>query len=378
MQHPHDILLVIGTRPELIKVAPVVIKLKDNKNYNFKVVNTGQHKELLNKYWKAFNFEPDYNLDIITKGQDLSNLTIKAIGRFNDLINQLIEKNEKPSVILAQGDTTTVMATSMVAFYHGIKFFHLEAGLRSFDLQQPFPEEFNRKVASIVATHHLAPTETAKKNLLNEKIDSEKISIVGNTVIDALNIIQNSGDFKNLVFEDDSINLKIKKYNQVVLITCHRRENQNQNLQNLIYAINKLATENQHLLFIWPVHANPNIKNYVLNSNLANLENVILSEALEYMEILKIMQNCKIILTDSGGIQEEAPSFKVPVLVLREKTERPEAVELGFSKLVGCDIDLIIDNFYNFNPDFSNMTQSPYGDGKSAEKIVSLILQDLS
>jgi UDP-N-acetylglucosamine 2-epimerase (non-hydrolysing) len=374
MAHEHEILIIIGTRPELIKIAPIVIKLKEIGVNNFKIINTGQHKELLEKYWKAFNFRADYDLNIITPGQDLGSLTIKALGGLNDLINGLNGRNEKPKIILAQGDTTTVMAASIISFYHGIKFFHVEAGLRSNDLQHPFPEEFNRKVASIVASQHLAPTESSKNNLLLEKYSEKSISVVGNTVIDAIKIIRNSSTFENLVFNDNRISEIILQKLKIVLITCHRRENQNKNLQNLITSIIQLANENLDLIFVWPVHANPNIKDYVLNSELADLKNVILTEALEYIEILKVMEFCKIILTDSGGIQEEAPSFQVPVLILRDKTERPEAVELGYSKLVGCNKDLILESFYNFKPIFNQQSNNPYGDGKAAEKIANLLM----
>jgi UDP-N-acetylglucosamine 2-epimerase (non-hydrolysing) len=373
MFNQHEILVIIGTRPELIKIAPIILELKKRGNSNYKIINTGQHKELLVKYWKAFNFRADYDLNIISPGQDLASLTIKALGGLNDLIKSLVVKNEKPKLIIAQGDTTTVMAASIISFYHGIKFFHIEAGLRSNDLQHPFPEEFNRKVASIVATHHLAPTENSKNNLLLEYYNEETISVVGNTVIDSIEIIKNSPTFEELIFNDSKINKIVQQNSKVVLITCHRRENQNENLQNLIAAIAQLAEENLDLTFIWPVHANPNIKEYVLNSILADLNNVILTEALEYMEILKLMESCKIILTDSGGIQEEAPSFNVPVLILRDKTERPEAVDLGYSKLVGCNKELILESFYNFSPIFGIQAANPYGDGKSAKKIVDLV-----
>jgi UDP-N-acetylglucosamine 2-epimerase (non-hydrolysing) len=375
--HPHDILIIIGTRPELIKLAPIILKLKKKSINNFKIINTGQHKELLEKYWEAFDFKADYDLNIISPGQDLANLTIKALGGLNDFVNNLITKNEKPKFIIAQGDTTTAMAASIISFYHGISFFHVEAGLRSNDLQQPFPEEFNRKVASIVAYHHLVPTEISKKNLISENYNKTKITVVGNTVIDAIEIIRNSLSYKNLVFNDIRIR-EIIVNKKVVLITCHRRENQNENLQNLISSIIQLAKENSDLTFIWPVHPNPNIKEHVLSSKLSNLNNVILTGALEYIEILKLMEVCRIILTDSGGIQEEAPSFKVPVLILRDKTERPEGIKLGYSKLVGCNKDLIINSFYNFKPKFSKNNLNPYGKGNAADKIVEILITTLN
>lgn len=370
----HKLLIVIGTRPELIKVAPVIMELKRRNIRDYKIVNTGQHKELLDPYWKIFDITPDYNLNIISPNQDLATLTSKALLSINNLIKDLDSKGKKPSYILAQGDTTTVMASSMAAFYNNITFFHLEAGLRSYNLSHPFPEEFNRKVAGIVANIHFSPTEGAKNNLIKEGTIESKIKVVGNTVVDALNYITNSEDFAKVNFTDHRINDCIRDVKEIVLITVHRRENQNKNLENLIFAVNKLSIDNPHTCFIWPVHSNPKVKVPVLNSNLSKLNNVILTAPLNYLELLKLISLSKIIFTDSGGIQEEAPSFKKPVLVLREVTERPEAVDLGLSKLVGCDPDSIINGFYNFYPDYGNVA-NPYGDGESAIKIVNVYLE---
>lgn len=373
----HEILIIIGTRPELIKLAPVVLKLKEKGYHNYSIVNTGQHRELLEKYWKAFNFHPDYNLNIISPGQDLSILTAKAINTINELLVSLKFQDQIPKIIIAQGDTTTVMASSIVAFYHGIPFFHLEAGLRSYDLQHPFPEEFNRRVAGIIAAYHLSPTILSEKNLLKEGIKQKDIAVVGNTVIDSINIITKSTVFDGLQFIDARLNELYRQDKKFVLITCHRRENQNQNLINLIEAVEILAQENESIFFIWPVHANPKIKDHVLSSSLSQLKNVLLIEALEYMEILKLMQKCVMVFTDSGGIQEEAPSFKLPVLILREKTERPEAVEMGYSVIVGCNKQLIIDMFYKFKPTFPEHVYNPYGDGEAADRIVKIFKQFL-
>lgn len=370
-----DIMFVIGTRPELIKVAPVIMELRNQGYQNYTVVNTGQHRELLNKYWKVFGITPDHNLDVIFPNQDLSSLTARAITQINDLLKELRQKGTLPKLLLAQGDTTTVMAASLVSFYNSIPFVHLEAGLRSHDLYQPFPEEFNRRVAGIVAACHLAPTELAKENIARENHDMSKVQVAGNTVIDALRFITASPAFEELVFTDLKVEQAYHSGKELVLITCHRRENQNENLTHLMEAVDQLARENSDTYFIWPLHANPNVKNRVLQSNLNERSNVVLTDPMDYLELVKTLAKSKMVLTDSGGIQEEAPSFKVPVLVLRDKTERPEAVLMGVSAIVGCDKQLIIDKFNNFRPVFADNFVNPYGDGKAAARIVSILLQ---
>ena len=370
-----DIMFVIGTRPELIKVAPVIIALRNKGFDNYCIVNTGQHRELLNKYWGVFDITPDYNLNLILPNQDLSSLTARAVTQINDLLNELKQQGSLPKIILGQGDTTTVMAASLVAFYNSIPFVHLEAGLRSHDLYQPFPEELNRRVASIIAVCHLAPTELARENIMRENHDPGNIRVVGNTVIDALEFITQSKAFKELRFEDRKVQQAYNSEKKLVLITCHRRENQNENLINLISAIEDLSKENKDTLFIWPLHANPNVKGKVLESPLSGLSNVILTDPVDYLELIKILEKSSIVLTDSGGIQEEAPSFKVPVLVLRDKTERPEAVLMGISVIVGCSKPLIIEKFYEFKPDFPDSFVNPYGDGKAASRIVTILLE---
>jgi len=370
-----DIMFVIGTRPELIKVAPVIIMLKKKGYSNYCIVNTGQHRELLNKYWSVFGITPDYNLDVILPNQDLSSLTARAISQINELLKELRQLNSLPKIILAQGDTTTVMAASLVAFYNTIPFVHLEAGLRSHDLYQPFPEELNRRVASIVAACHLAPTTLAGQNIEKENHDTSKVHIAGNTVIDALQFITETKAFTDLQFADDKVQQAYQSGKELVLITCHRRENQNENLMNLIAAIDQLGRENPASVFIWPLHANPNVKGKVLDSSLSTLKNVVLTEPMDYLELIKVLSKSKIVLTDSGGIQEEAPSFKVPVLVLRDKTERPEAVMMGVSAIVGCNKELIIEQFYKFRPHFSDTFINPYGDGQAAERIVSVLIE---
>ena len=331
-----NILFIIGTRPELIKMFPIINYLKCAGNKSFRVVSTGQHKELLRPYWKVFNIKPDYELNIIKKGQSLSSLTARAIVAIDKLLLGLTNQFF-PEVIVAQGDTTTVMASSMVAFYHNIKFAHVEAGLRSGDMLNPFPEEFNRKVAGITASYHFAPTMIAKKNLMKESVEEKDIHVVGNTVVDTLHYFKNSSILDKHQFARKEL-LGVKG---MVLVTCHRRKN-HLYLDELIDAIDILSNQNSKLTFVWPVHPNPSVKGHVLSSKIAKKENVILTPPLEYLDLLKVISNAKVIISDSGGIQEEAPSFNVPVLILRESTERPEAVNIGFSKLVGMSKDSIV------------------------------------
>lgn len=262
------------------------------------------------------------------------------------------------------------MAASMVSFYNEIEFAHIEAGLRSFNLSHPFPEEFNRKVASITAKYHFAPTAIAKENLLKENVEENKIYVVGNTVIDTLNYFINSPILDN----HDFIEPKLKHISgKCVLITCHRRENHTQ-LNNLIEAVDELSTSNPNLTFVWAVHPNPNVKDRVLNSGLDKKENFIITKPLDYLDLIKIISLSTKIISDSGGIQEEAPTFKVPVLILRKTTERPEAVNYGLSILVGMNKQLIKDAFKNFNPNFDTIKESPYGDGQASKKIIKKLL----
>ncbi len=369
------LLFIIGTRPELIKLAPLIIELKRRQHKSFCVINTGQHRELLDIYWKVFGVEPDYNLNVIVPDQDLSSLTTRAIDQLNNLLKQIISEKGRPDFIIGQGDTTTVLAASIVSFYHGIDFAHVEAGLRSFDLSQPYPEEFNRRVASIAAKIHFAPTESARQNLIRENISNDKIRVVGNTGIDALTLISNSSELLKVTFKDNRLNIILEDSRvKIILITCHRRENHEDNLQRIIRAISIIAEKNRDYKFVWPVHANPNVKKVLLSSPLNSFDNVILTEPLDYLEIVKVLKRTAKVITDSGGLQEESPSFKIPVLVLREKTERPEAVDAGYSILVGSDTAKIINAFENFNPSFSNDFLNPYGDGKASGRIIESLL----
>lgn len=366
-----DIVFIIGTRPELIKIAPVVHALRREENFNFLIINTGQHRDLLKPYWKVFDIEPDYELDVFSEGQDLSSLTARSIIQINNLFTEFVQRGEKPRIVLAQGDTTTVMAAAMCAFYNKIKFAHLEAGLRTKDLMQPFPEEYNRRVASISAFLHLAPTPLAKENLIYEGISEQSIHVVGNTIVDALEYIRNSDLFKS------------KKYNypvlndlpdgNAVLITCHRRENHGDNLKKIVSAIEYLVKSNPSFRFVWIRHPNPNVKSVIDHSSLLLHSNFLLIDPLDYFDLLLLMEKSRVIITDSGGIQEESPSFGKPLIVLRDCTERPEAISAGMAKLVGSGIESIIEAFdwaLKYTPE---KITNPYGDGRASERVVKLM-----
>ena len=359
---------IIGTRPELIKVAPVIHEAK-KFNFIIDIVNTAQHKDLLDPYWSTFNISPTHILDVMQKNQTLASLTSRAIDQIEKYID--LEKI-KPDLILAQGDTTTVMAASIVGFYNKIKFGHIEAGLRSDDLFNPFPEEFNRKVASITTDYHFCPTVLSKENLLKENICNDKIHVVGNTIIDSLNSISKSVEFENGEYSNTGLTI-INKFDKVVLITCHRRENHGQNLIEIIESISILAKDNPSFIFVWPLHPNPNVKDKLLFSSSLKLNNVFLTTPLEYIDLLRILKKSFCVISDSGGIQEEAPSFKCPVLVLRETTERPEGVRQGLAFLVGSNKLKIIEKFYELKESSPIFGENPYGDGKASQRIIDII-----
>ena len=373
------ILFVIGTRPELIKIAPVILAFQNSGNSDkIKVLFTSQHKDILQQYSKVFNITADYELDFMNKGQSLGMLTSRAFSQTDAFFEQLRKKGEMPDYVVVQGDTTTVFSVGLSAFYQGVKVAHIEAGLRTFDMQNPFPEEFNRRAVSIFADINFAPTELSAQNLQQEGVKKETIHVVGNTVIDALHYIIKSKEFKNSLFSEKKLSSLLFQKKNVVLITFHRRENQNQNLFELISALKVLAKKYPGLYFIWTLHPNPKIKDLVLSSDIINIKNIILLPPLEYMDILKLMSLSKVILSDSGGIQEEAPSFGVPVMVLRETTERPEGVLAKMAFITKVKANLIINRF---NELFSSSTKrnitNPYGDGKSADRIMTSLLLEI-
>lgn len=371
------VLIVFGTRPELIKLAPVILEFKKrNLQKKITILNTGQHKDLLEKYLNIFDIHPDYTLDVMVPGQSLSELTARAIIELQYHLSSLKNNGTYPEYILAQGDTNTVLASAIVAFYNNIKFAHLEAGLRTWDLQNPFPEEYNRKVASISAYINFAPTENSKMHLVQEGVDSNNILQVGNTIVDALNIIKDVLSKNPKIKLSDELNF-LKEKNNLVLVTCHRRENHGSNLLSVISAVANLSDLHPQFHFVWILHPNPNVKKAVEDSVLSNKKNISLIEPLDYLEIVQLYQSTKLIITDSGGIQEEAPSFGIPVLVIGKKTERIESVLLNYSYLTGTDEKEIISSFEKHLNNEFEITKNPYGDGKASERIVDFFEKEL-
>lgn len=366
-----NILVVLGTRPEVIKLAPIILELRKQPDiYNVIVCNTEQQKELSNQTLNYFGLKADINLDCMRHNQTLAEVQIRIL----DGLNKVFQEN-KIDATFVQGDTMTVLCGSLISFYNKVPLYHVEAGLRSYNLFEPFPEEAVRQMSGRIADIHFAPTETNKEALLKENIDSKKIHVVGNTVIDALHCLsvetmQNAKQFfidKNIIVDD-----------KIVLVTVHRRENHGERLNKIIQAIYDLAIKYNNHLFVIPVHPNPNVKEKIYDT-LSSLSNVKLLEPLDYPNLVYLMKNAKLSLTDSGGIQEEAPTFGCPTLVMRYETERKEGVIAGVSVLVGADEDKII-NYASkiLDNDFASTrlkVQNPYGDGKSAQRIIKTITE---
>ncbi len=359
-------MFIYGTRPEVIKLAPIILKAIEDPDFNVITVNTGQHQEMSLQFEKIFNIKSTYNLGLMKPNQDLSELISNAIVEINKVL-----KKEKPDLVFVQGDTTTVLAGGIASFYNKINIAHVEAGLRSNDMDHPYPEEFNRKLVSTFAKYNFVPTENSAKNLIIENVDKKSISITGNTVVDALHMIKKQIDNKELT---PKINLISDKN---ILITAHRRENHGEGLRNICNAIKELSLKYTDYFFYWPIHPNPNVKE-VIEKELNNIKNIILLPPLDYIDLLYLISKSHLILTDSGGIQEEAPSFKKPVVILRECTERPEVIDSNYGKLVGTDTKLIIKEVSNLmdNPDYYHKRTSghqPFGDGKAADIILNTI-----
>jgi UDP-N-acetylglucosamine 2-epimerase (non-hydrolysing) len=363
---------IVGTRPEAIKMAPVIKLLKNNSAVDHILAATAQHREMLDQALSIFDIAPDIDLDLMQKDQSLAAFAARALFALSELFAR-----EKPTAILIQGDTTTVTAAALAAFYQGICIGHVEAGLRSFDRKNPFPEEINRAIAGCLADLHFAPTERARENLLREGIARENIFVTGNTIVDALRSIPLSDSFDD--DELDAINLENRR---VLMVTAHRRENHGAPLQSICRALKILAQEHQDIEIIYPVHLNPNV-NDVVQAELQNLPRIHLIKPLSYQKLLKLMSRSYLILTDSGGIQEEAPSLHKPVLVLRELTERPEVIEVGAGKVVGTDTERIVAETNRLLMDrneYERMSQAknPFGNGDAAQQIVDLLLHRLS
>ena len=365
-------LIVFGTRPEAIKMAPLVKEfLKDKVNFETRVCVTAQHREMLDQVLEFFEIQPDYDLDLMKPNQNLFTLTSDIILGLKPVLDDF-----KPDFVYVHGDTSTTMATSIAAFYSGAKVCHVEAGLRTHNKYSPFPEEMNRQVTGRIADIHFAPTVTSKENLLLENIPETSILITGNTVIDAL--LQSSDKVSSIENEEIEFLKSTVDFNKkIILVTGHRRENHGDGFINICNALKEIAVSNSEVQIIYPVHLNPNVKGPVYEI-LGDVTNIKLINPLAYPAFVWLMNQSYIIVTDSGGVQEEAPSLGKPVLVMRDTTERPEAVDVGTVILVGTNKEKIVSeclDLLNDNIKYQNMSalHNPYGDGKACEKIVKFI-----
>jgi len=376
------ILIVFGTRPEAIKMAPVVKAFQaDATNFETKVCVTAQHREMLDQVLDIFEIVPEYDLNIMKAGQDLYDITARVLLEIKPILIEF-----KPDVVLVHGDTSTSTATALAAFYQQIPVGHVEAGLRTHNIYSPWPEEMNRQITGRLTTYHFAPTELSKKNLISENIKVENIIVTGNTVIDALHLALNK------INSDAELKIKLEKqileygYNieqltsenrKLILITGHRRENFGEGFVHMCEAMKEIAVKNPDFDLIYPVHLNPNVQKPV-NEILGGIKNIYLIQPLEYLPFLHLMEKSYLVLTDSGGIQEEAPSLGKPVLVMRDTTERPEAVDAGTVILVGTNKKIIIENVNALIHDkekYQKMSKAhnPYGNGKACERIVKIL-----
>ena len=365
------VLLIFGTRPEAIKMAPLVKEFeKDCQNFDVRVCVTAQHREMLDQVLNFFEISPNYDLDLMKPGQNLYSLTAIIIEKLKNVLEDF-----SPDFVFVHGDTTTTMASSIAAFYSGAKVCHIEAGLRTHNKLSPFPEEINRQITGRVCDYHFAPTKASESNLLKENISHTDIIVTGNTVIDALlNSIKKVESEPSQIIHDLQ-----KEINgcELILVTGHRRENLGEGLENICMALKEIAEQNFNVLIIYPVHLNPRVKEPV-EKILSGIPNILLIDPLSYPDFIWLMNRSKIILTDSGGVQEEAPSLGKPVLVMRDITERPEAVNAGTVILVGTNKDLIVKETMDLltnDKKYTTMSElhNPYGDGKACERIVEFI-----
>ena len=382
-------MLVFGTRPEAIKMAPLVKELeKFPKFFQTEVCVTGQHREMLDQVLKIFDITPDYDLNIMKQGQDLYDVTSKVLLGMREVL-----KESTPDIVLVHGDTTTSTATALAAFYMQIPVGHIEAGLRTHNIYSPWPEEMNRQITGRIATYHFSPAPFSKENLLKENVDESRITVTGNTVIDALYMVVNkiqsdinlSNELDNNLLNAGYDMHRLRDGKKLVLITGHRRENFGEGFINICNAIRTLVKQYPDVDFVYPMHLNPNVRkpiHEVFGENLSDLGNMFFIEPLGYLSFVHLMEKSSIVLTDSGGIQEEAPSLGKPVLVMRDTTERPEALEAGTVKLVSTDYYKIIDNVSKLIESQSeyekmSMAINPYGDGNASERIVNFLLKKL-
>ena len=364
------IMTIYGTRPEAIKVAPVIAAIEADDRFESVAVVTGQHREMLDQVNAIFSITPDYDLDVFGHGQTLSGIAAKILSGLAPVLDEV-----KPDLVLVQGDTTTSTAGALAAFYAGIPVVHLEAGLRSGDIMSPFPEEANRKITTQIAALHLAPTPESKANLLREGVDETTIAVTGNTVIDALFTTANGEH----IFSDEALEAAASSGRPVLLVTTHRRESWGPAMEGVGRALRRIADAHPDYLVVLPLHRNPLVREAVLPP-LAGAENVLVTEPLGYGEFTRLLGISRIVLTDSGGVQEEAPSLGKPVLVMRENTERPEAVTAGTVLLIGTDEERIVAEVERLITDaahFDSMATAvnPYGDGAASQRTVAAMAQ---
>lgn len=366
------IVTILGTRPEVIKMAPVIRELQGRPSaFDHIIVATAQHRQMLDQVLEVFAIKPDIDLGLMQQNQDLAEFASRSLLALSNLFSEL-----KPDAILVQGDTTTVATAALAAFYKGVRVGHVEAGLRSFDRYQPFPEEINRRLAGCLADMHFAPTARARLNLLREGVPDDSIFVTGNTIVDALRSISLEANF-----DDPQLASVNQTGNRVLLVTAHRRENHGQPLRSICQALKTLARNFEDVEIVYPVHLNPRVGS-VVREELGGIGRIHLVDPVSYPDLLRLMKRCYLILTDSGGIQEEAPSFRKPVLVLRELTERPELIEANAGKIVGTNTDTIVraaSRLLTEPLEYAGMTASenPFGDGRAAERIADILEQCL-
>lgn len=370
------VLLVFGTRPEAIKMAPLVKAFEKEASIETKVCVTAQHREMLDQVLDMFDIKPDFDLNIMKSGQDLYDITSKVLLGLRDIFEKF-----KPDIVLVHGDTTTCSSASLAAFYSKIKVGHIEAGLRTHNIYSPFPEEANRLITGVLANYHFSPTTTSRDNLLKENKNPNDILVTGNTVIDALFLaldkIEQNDELKSKIVNSINSQYKLQNNKKIILVTGHRRENFGEGFINICEALKTIALNNPDIDIVYPVHLNPNVQKPV-KEILSDTSNVYLINPLQYEEFIFLMNKSYFIITDSGGVQEEAPSLGKPVLVMRDTTERPEALEAGTVKLVGTSKETIIKEAQKLLDDeneYNTMSKAhnPYGDGKACERIVNFI-----
>ncbi len=389
MKSIKKVMLVFGTRPEAIKMAPLVKQFqRDEEHFQTIVCVTGQHRQMLDQVLKIFDIQPDYDLNIMKDGQDLYDVTARVLVGMRDVLTKV-----KPDVVLVHGDTSTSTAAALAAFYQRIPVGHVEAGLRTHNIYSPWPEEMNRQLTGRIATYDFAPTQLSRQNLLDENVPEERIIVTGNTVIDALHMVvaklkddesQRNKLAQELLADGYDVS-RLENGRRLVLITGHRRENFGDGFVNICRAIATLSERYPQVDFLYPMHLNPNVRNPIHDAfgrDLKELGNLFFIEPLEYLKFVFIMSKAHIVLTDSGGIQEEAPGLGKPVLVMRDTTERPEALEAGTVKLVGTDYDKMVGEVSTLLDDtaaYNRMSQAvnPYGDGKACPRIVNFLINNL-